>query len=429
MRGVLSGLLIALASVVAVPRVASACSCALIPNGCQKLTDADAILDATVASIDVESVEYRSGVFRARRIVHLRDVRSLHGETANVIVTGMGAGDCGYPFQVGVRYFVVAGRAQDGRFSTGTCGFTRPAAEAGGLIAYMQSLTRTESGGQIWGRVTKPRSWGDRSPWTGLPVRGARVDIAGPIDVSAVTGADGGYHVVSLPPGDYTATVSFAGQPELRARVTTTRLSLEGARACEVVDFTSQFVNRVSGAIVDAQGRPLAGVFVELLAAGAGRQAGGMGTDSDARGRFSFTGMPAGRYLAGVAVNGPSGLAPFATTYAHTRAGAIEIDVNEASQETLLPMAVTELRLVEVPLTVTLSDGTRAAGAEIRALSFSERGLERGDHWKADVDGRRLLKLYATARYRLRVTHPNGEPQEVDVEASARPLAVTLRLR
>ncbi len=49
------------------------------------------------------------------------------------VTTGIGGGDCGYPFKEGIRY-VIDVSEQDGALSTGICSNTRAEAEAGLLL-------------------------------------------------------------------------------------------------------------------------------------------------------------------------------------------------------------------------------------------------------------------------------------------------------
>lgn len=66
-----------------------------------------------------------------RIIATFSDVRLYRGQTKSFVVeTGIGGGDCGYPFETGRSYLVYAWKEDSGQLSTGICSATRPLADA-----------------------------------------------------------------------------------------------------------------------------------------------------------------------------------------------------------------------------------------------------------------------------------------------------------
>jgi hypothetical protein len=117
--------------------------CVATPYACTYLGSADAIFEGTV-----ERTELRRGPgllapgFDTSELhVKLRDVRAHRGQSQDVVVTGLGGGNCGYPFREGVRYLIVAGRrASDGLLTVGLYGLTQPLGDAAGLAEYLRTL-------------------------------------------------------------------------------------------------------------------------------------------------------------------------------------------------------------------------------------------------------------------------------------------------
>ena len=170
------------------PPDVEACSCV---SNCTSIGDADAVFEATVVSVDRPS---RTAQFSDAQVVTLRDLRAWPNVT--VVTTTM---SCGYRFEVGIRYFIVATRTADGRLAVHQCSGTRPQTEAHGLVDYVQILDEPPGRNLVWGTV--------RVSGTDDPVPSARVDFVGPVGRSVLTDGDGRYTVGDLVPGAYTARV------------------------------------------------------------------------------------------------------------------------------------------------------------------------------------------------------------------------------
>jgi len=96
---------------------------------------ADAVFAGSVVSIRDSLAPFfpdtpRSSV-RFRRVVFVRELSWKGPATDSLVVwTGSGNGDCGYQFEVGARYLVVAVRHDSTSFSTGICSLTQAFAGA-----------------------------------------------------------------------------------------------------------------------------------------------------------------------------------------------------------------------------------------------------------------------------------------------------------
>src|SRR5882757_8101077 len=67
------------------------------------------------------------------------------------IRTGMGGGDCGYPFQRGESYVVYANENKDGVLVATTCSRTAPASKAQADLFYLRNLPNSGAFGYVYG--------------------------------------------------------------------------------------------------------------------------------------------------------------------------------------------------------------------------------------------------------------------------------------
>ena len=158
-------------------------------------------------------------------------------------------------------------------------------------------------GGRIFGRINESRRdpAEERAVDYG-PVEGVTVSIHGAgFQREVVTGADGRFLVSHVPIGKVAVTVapSFG----FATRRLGGELEIKGLRGCGEANFTISPTASAFGAVVDASGRPLAGVEVEAVAAelaGFKPAAFQRPAKSDDRGVFEFTDLPPGTYVFGV---------------------------------------------------------------------------------------------------------------------------------
>jgi hypothetical protein len=246
------GLCFAMSLLVLLPQKAIA-SCVVLPDSCKYVAEADALFEATVASVQIRQLPdgYLERVFR------LQDVRTWKGRAEDVVRSN---GESGHGLEVGARYIIDAGRSQhDGLLRVRLCSATVALEEAGGFYDYVRSLSSPPAGGYLWGRVEGREGDAngggyDAGPGLGRgpesePVEGALVSIAGPIALTVATGADGTYSVNPLPEGEYTISVALPpGRRDLKA-VAPRSVRLIGPRACADVSFVAYGLVRSGGAI------------------------------------------------------------------------------------------------------------------------------------------------------------------------------------
>lgn len=209
---------------------AEACSCA-VSELCQQLWDPGAPPPAYFLAT-VEAIDKRPG---GMRLVHLRDVKLVHGATSTTVLTGASEASCGYSFAVGERYFIDAFARPDGAYVASFCSKTRLLAAAKPFINYLESLSRPASGGRVFGDaysdlpVLSMFDDNDRRPVAKLPLT-----LSGPVTRHTVTHEDGTFSFDSLPPGTY--RLDFTPPTGLRHMVRREEaydaIDVPNARAC-----------------------------------------------------------------------------------------------------------------------------------------------------------------------------------------------------
>jgi len=102
---------------------------------------------------------------------------------------------CGYPFQVGVEYFVSANAGEDG-LSTNTCSRTQPAITAAALLRQLRAIKAGKPAAQLFGFVGT-----ESYPGLSLQSRVSAKPI-GSVSITAV-GAAGEFTTATMPDGSF----------------------------------------------------------------------------------------------------------------------------------------------------------------------------------------------------------------------------------
>lgn len=301
-----------------IPSLLDACSCVGIASKCDRgWNSGETIFVGKTISMErvwpPESAFLSSYAARFTVEEHLRGADSLSAEV--VVYTGVGGGDCGYPFVSGISYLVYASRiGGDSRLHAGICSETKPAVMAGGVLNQLRAVRDHRQPDMVFGTIgMAPRGsrFDDLVDSRTLDnVRVRATDIRGR-SFQTQTDDHGVYAFALLPAGSYTIEPDlppgFAKPAQLTAEVGSSEF------ACRVDDFARPD-GRIEGTVVDAAGRALAG-FVTIQPADpseavlARRQGGLPGFETGSDGKFSLPQLPPGRYRlifnprAGAAVN------------------------------------------------------------------------------------------------------------------------------
>ena len=291
--------------VIAGQRDVLGCTCGMSGPPCQATWMVDSIFVGTVISISpIDHVSlgepYQSNLvtFKVERGYMNTAPGSLQ------IVTGMGGGDCGYRFKTGHTYLVYASKSGSVSWlTTGICSRTRPIADATEDLSYLATMGGTTGGGQVYGRVKETRRDPAEPEWLDYgPLEGIGVSVRGTTFFRDVlTDRDGRFQIPNIPVG--TATISIAVPHGYAPEHFESEIEIRDPRACSQVDLTVQPRARASGFVMDASGRPVAGVDVDAVAeelAGFRPEPYQQPVKTDESGAFEFRDLPPGRYVFGV---------------------------------------------------------------------------------------------------------------------------------
>jgi hypothetical protein len=233
-------LVVALALVAAVlmPRAADACKCLAAVPACEQVWKVDAVFDGVVTAIDVIPLDIAP---RDMSVPDLQQARATfqvrttwRGPTDSVIavLTGMGGGDCGFPFKLNRRYLVYAARrTADARSVTGICTRTVEYDGTGEDAAFLDSLSRAAPGG---GRIAGEVRFWPRSMAGSRPVE-TQVTLMGRAYTRMMRSKDGRFAFGDVPPGPYTVRIVVPGG--MRISEPSRRVEIPDPHACAEVEF------------------------------------------------------------------------------------------------------------------------------------------------------------------------------------------------
>lgn len=296
-------------------------------------------------------------------------------DKTTIDVASMASSSCGpYGLIRGERYLVYAYASQQdpNQLHTGVCTRTikLDSSYAKEDLDFLRSLPPPGVGGNIRGNL-----WVDtRSAGRATPLPNVKVNIRGEDKrvVSAFTDEKGGFEVKFLKPGKYRV------EPELPAHYTTEHEFEEVLvedRGTAGVGFEAYINGRVSGRVVDKDGRGYNWALLEM--AGSGKTVYGHSTGED--GAFEVEGAPPGEYLLYIqtqrAGEEDSGNFYYPGTFKREEAEPVKLGLGEKVEglEFALP---DEFKVRTIEGQVTWEDG-RPAG-EVNVLLICPRSARPG---------------------------------------------------
>jgi hypothetical protein len=206
-----SALLIAVAAVVLVP-AAQACTCGDPGPPCRAFENIPVVFVGRVTQLSelrIPAGPPENPYFYTNYLVRFDVEESFRGEYRKLIdvTTGLGGGDCGFPFRMGERYLVYAGDfPRIGRLITGICTRTKALSDAAVDLDYLRHRGDPRLGAGIEGTIVelerdpKTNNTNTRGMMQGVPV----VVESGGRKWEATTDNQGWFRFWGLPPGEYT---------------------------------------------------------------------------------------------------------------------------------------------------------------------------------------------------------------------------------
>lgn len=413
-------------SLVALVPGATACICVQSGSPCADFSQADAVFEAVVDHVVagpgfIDQVPTSRGVFSVtlpEHVVTFREGESLVGPRVDRVLTPTKEEACGFTFEPGTRYLVVASRrSSDGAFIVTRCSLTRRARPDDPVVRHAMSMRAGVPTGQLWGTVLLGNV---------QAVAGARIIIKGRQTVRTVTGTDGRYLVTGLPAGRYTMSVR-PPRALAAAKATSLSMSIDAQTRCAEINPVLSPRTRITGTITDPEPGSPSAPTVELWRVDREYAAPRLVSShtADVTGKYRFDDPPPGRYFVGVMVGTrPTPEAPFMESRAQSAARDTLFDIGLREQVVLRPMVLRHAPVIQVAGRVVRRDGTPCAGATV---SLAETGTN--PHITTALsgpDGSFTARVMGGERYRVSVALPGIGVAATDLEVGD--LFVTLTL-
>jgi hypothetical protein len=412
------GLIACLLITAAAVRPAEACSCVASGPACEDYWRVSAVFVGRVVSIsrDAGKLPARAPARRVR--FDVSEAFSGVSKGTVEVTTGAGGGDCGFPFKEGVEYLVYAnGAAETGGLTAGICWRTRELARAGEDLEYAR---RVAAGAPVQGRISgsvmlETRSLGRAPARAPRPLEGVGVRLLRDgQSTRVVTGIDGRFSAEGLTAGRYDALLELPDGVYAEGWPRT--IELRDARSCAELHVAAFPDGRVSGRVIDAAGRAVPGLTIELtvpagLDAAPGPERIRDLTDSD--GRYELAHVPAGRFVVGIntqpAQSGEPEPRLFHPGVAVLNA-ATRVSLRAGERITLrdfqLPRELTYVALSGVVLD---AGGSPAANARVYLKGPAEADYILSEPAITDSSGRFVLAAVPGRSYKIFAERPRGE--------------------
>jgi Carboxypeptidase regulatory-like domain len=369
------------------------------------------------------------------RTISFTVVERYRGVSSSHVTIAVGpAGQrCSLSFKVGREYLVYASRAETGAWTTSACSRTRAVEDAASDLAYARAVNDgTAPTGQISGQVVAAST----------PVANVLVTVTAEHDAgsqTATTNQAGDFTVPSRGPGRYrVAVTSPAGYATDDG---STVVDLRDSRSCASVEHRLYYNGSVRGRVVNATGRPVAGLTIELATAPAAVVA---KTVTDDRGRYQFVRVSPGRFVIGINLTTRRSGTPRPPRVFYPGVdkptAARRVTVGAGAQVTLDDLALPlHARYVAIVGVVFDPDGVPADGARVYLKGAGDDDGILSEPAVSDLSGRFAIAALAGASYRLFAEHPRADgpanrvdstdPSTVTVREGLAPVRLTLRRR
>ena len=367
----------------------------------------------------VESVK-RKGADRVLSLVVVDPFRGVSSRRFDAVLIVPRSGSC-LSFTPASEYVIYAERrVPDGAWVVNACGRTRPMDDAGADVEYARAVRQgTAASGYVTGHV----SVGFRTITSRLVGRVRSAPIVtvtltkGDIAVATTqTSGDAGWYRIDTPAaGAYRVSVTVPDG--FYVDDAAHDVMHPDPRACAGVDVVLYDDGHVRGRVVDAKGRAVAGLTLELTAVAGG---GSRRTVTDRDGRYALTKIPAGRFM--LSVPGDPSRKSETRLYfpAAADAGASSRITVAAGERKKLPDFSIPAERAYVPVSGVVLDsgGAPAEGARIFLKGVGEYERIVSEPVFADFMGRFVIAARAGGEYGVFAERPRAGSHAGGVDAT-----------
>jgi len=253
-------------------------------------------------------------------------------------------------------------------------------------------------------------------------------------DDRAITNRAGDFSSASRGPGSYTIAIDAPSGYYVESAPAA--VELRDAKACAQVDVRLSYDGRLAGRVIDASGRAIAGLTVDVLTPNLAQRRVAL---TDRGGRFELTRMPPGTFVVGVVSSAQTKTPKPARMYFPGQvnaAAATRVAIAEGARVQLpdfrLPATI---RYVVVEGFVLDADGSPAEGAQVYLKGASEGDRIVGEPVAADFVGRFAVAALAGTEYAIFAERKRGsrvdstDQMRVNANETPKPLTLVLRRR
>jgi hypothetical protein len=343
-----------------------------------------------------------NGTFKVR--LSVAETFSGEPKAEQIIYTSQQGSACGFPFQVG-REYVVFTYVSEAQLWTSRCSRTallEPGAE-NAAVTWMRAYKTAPHGSEISGSLRLPLD----SNITAVP---ATIQLSGPDSRTVMADGEGRYVFRNLKAGEYSVAALV---PDGFATSKPTKITVAD-KGCAEMNWPVTNEGRIRGNVVDADGRPVADMRMELQYASGARMNSSHIATTDLNGSYEFEHLSPGDYL--VAARNPGYLTEDGAStiyYPHSpRPEARTIALGPAATVDRVDFVFARLRSTpSVRVNVVLPDGSPApAGLYLYAFPNGSSGDEPTRTGLTDASGSAVLPLSLGREYAISVALDREHP-------------------